>query len=112
MPVIPMMGISKGKPCAILVTVSEKRYKDYMANRVEVETPIPAKVFKQFLTESKLPFEEVAQSVLAIPETPKMIYVWEHAEFLDAGDIKEALNKIGGDYDKFVDHYAQHLKSL
>ena len=112
MPLIPMMGISQGKPCAILITVSDKRYKEYMANRIEVENPIPAKVFKKFLTEHDLPYEEVPQSVIAFSEQVAKIFVWEFADFLDAVDIKNALKTVGSDYATFVEYYSNYLKSI
>lgn len=112
MPVIPMIGISKGKPCAILVTVSEKRYTEYMAYKIEVENPIPAKAFRDFLSKNKFPFEEVEQSVIAISNNPPLIYIWKFADFLDVSDIKNALENVGGSYNEFIDYYANHLKTL
>lgn len=45
-------------------------------------------------------------------ETPRMIYLWQHAEFLDAVDVKDTLQKVNSNYSKFIDFYADHLKTL
>lgn len=112
MPVISQLGIVKGKPCAVTITVSDELYKKYKTMAYLVENPISAKFFKKFLTDSNIPFEENSSSTIIHSEEPFSISIWKDADFIAAEDIKVLLNSSPVTYELFIDTYAKHLKSL
>ncbi len=112
MPLVPMLGISKGKPCAILITVSEKRYKEYEMNKVKIAMPISVELLIRFLDDNEISYRKGPESTFGYATDPPTIYIWESAEFLDLPDIKEALIATKNDYGGFLNRYIDDLKKV
>lgn len=110
MPVIAILGISNGRPCAIPVCVSEERYKQYMEGHAVYEYGISPNFIKSYLRNNNIPFEEIPQSLFAVSDNDQ-ISIWKDAVSIDIYDVKKAFIKIGM-YDDFLLKYYEHLKTL
>jgi hypothetical protein len=113
MSVIAQIGLSQGKPCAIIITVSDKLYKKYKMESLPIKNPISADLFREFLNKHNIPFVQNESATIMYGEKHFSIAMWKEAEFFAAEDIKNALSNCPiKNYNDFVDYYAEYLKTL
>lgn len=113
MPIITALGVSGNKPCIIEITVSDELYKKYISEGHPIKNPILASDFKEFLDKFNLPYKDHESSSFVYNIDSFDVVFWKHTKFLDATDIKNALEPCETKtYSDFINWYSEKLKSV